>query len=468
MGERLRGIDAAFLAIETPSNHLHMAMLALLDPSTAPGGWSFGALRALVTSRLHLAPLFRRRIVEVPYGLHHPVWYDDPDFVLDNHLRRLAVAPPGGEAELLDAVGAALAVPLDRSRPRWELHVAEGLADGRAAVLAKSHHAANDGMSGTEVLLRLLDLQAAGSTTTSPPDTWCPSPLPDDAELVSEALAALAARPAEAAAAARSAVDLVSRLWRHRRGTSGALPPKPFSAPRTALNVGLTGPERQVAVASLSLDDVREVKAHFGVTVNDVVLAVCSGALRSWFATRGEESGGDLVALVPASVRTEADAASPGNRVSPMLVSLASATEDPVERLRSIATSARAAKAQQREVGSAALADWAEVAPPALVAGVAQVASALHLADVLPPVFNVSVSNLAGPPMPLYLAGARVVAAHPLGPVADGGALNITVLSYDATLWFGLVADRGSVEGLPSLAAGLTDSFEELRKAALR
>ena len=468
-GQRLRGIDAAFLAIESPAMPMHIGALALLDPATAPGGWSLEALRAHAASRLHLAPVFRQRVVEIPFGLHHPIWLDDPDFDLDYHLHRLPVDPPGGEAELLEAVAAAVAVPLDRSRPLWALHVAEGLAGGGAAVLAMSHHAANDGVAGTELLVRLLDLQPEPWPADPEPEPWAPPPLPVEAELIADALSALAARPAEAVAAVRGTVELFTRFRQHAAGDGtpgGRAATAPFSAPRTSLNVALGGPARRVALASLPLAEVRAVKAHFGTTVNDVVLAVCAGALRSWMAGRGEEPAGDLVALVPASVRVEADAGTAGNKVSPMLVSLFTRIDDAAERLAAIAASAGAAKAQERRVGSAVLSDWAEIAPPVLMAGAATLASALRLAEVVPPVYNVSISNVPGPPLPLYLAGARVRAAYPLGPIVDGGVLNITVVSYDGTLHFGLVADRSAVPDLETLAAGLVDSFTELAKAA--
>lgn len=466
MGERLRGIDAAFLAIETANAPMHIGALAVLDPSTASGPWTFEAVGDLVAARLHLAPLFRRRVVEVPFGLHHPVWCDDPDFDVTRHVHRLAVEPPGGEEQLLDAVAARMAVRLDRSRPLWELHVVEGLAEGRAAILATSHHAANDGVSGTQVLLTLLDFQAEPSVVDPEVAPWAPAPLPADAELIGDAVAALVTRPTEAAAAVRGTVEVLSRLRRHLSGSDGAGASTPFAAPRMSLNGVLSGPERRVAVTGLPLDEVRAVKDHFGVTVNDVVLALCAGALRAWSAGRGEAPDGDLVALVPASVRGDADATTAGNRVSPMLVSLATTVADPLQRLQAIAASARSAKAQERDVGTAPLTDWAELAPPILVAGAAQLASALRLAELVPPAFNVSVSNVAGPPMPLYLAGARVVAAYPLAPVTDGSTLNITVLSYDGTLGFGLVADAGSVPDLGMLAGGLADALAELGTAA--
>lgn len=467
MGERMRGIDAAFLSIETPTSPMHTGVLAVLDPTTAPGRWSFESVVAMVSARLHLAPLFRRRVVEVPFGLHHPLWYDDPDFDIANHVRRLHVDPPAGEEELTEAVAAVMAAPLARGRPLWALHVADGLAGGRAAVLGTSHHAANDGVSGTEVLVRLLDLDPVPTAVEPAVGPWCPPPLPGDAELIGDALSALAARRGEAANAVRGTVELLSRLRRHLADPETGAAPAPFRAPRTSLNTVLAGSERRVALVELPLGDVLAVRARFGVTVNDVVLALCAGALRVWMAERGEVPGGDLVALVPASLRTPTDGIS-GNRVSPMLVSLATGVEDPVDRLAAIASSARAAKAQEREVGSAVLADWAEVAPPAVVTGAVMVASALGLAGLVPPAFNVSVSNLAGPPVPLYMAGARVVAAFPLGPVADGSALNITVLSYSGTLGFGLVADRASVPTLDTIAGGLADSLGELTKAPLR
>lgn len=460
-------MDAAFLSLETPTNHMHVALLAVLDPSTAPRGWSFESLRALVARRLHLAPAFRRRLVEVPLGLHHPSWVDDPAFDLDGHLFAHKVEAPGGRAELCALAAQILARPLDRVRPLWELHVVEGLAEGRVGVVAKTHHAVNDGVAGAAFFATILDFQPAEAAVAPESEPWVPGPVPSDADVLADAVAALAGQPVLMMGAIQRAAETFVGL-RRRHTTDGVDgPPAPFNAPRTSLN-GPIGAERAVRVVDVSFDDVRAVKEAAGVTVNDVALALVATALRGWCQTRGETPEGDLVALVPMSVpRRDGVPAGVihGNSVAPMLVSLATTIDDPRERLAAIARSARAAKAQEAEIGSAVLGDVAEIVAPLVVATAARLASALRFADYLAPSFNLSVSNVPGPPVPVYLAGARVEAVYPLGPVVDGSALNITVLSYAGRLAFGLVADRETGVGLDALAGGLVAALAELHAA---
>lgn len=476
--ERLRGYDAAFLALETPTMPLHVAVLARLDPSTAPGGWSFERLLDHVASRLHLAPLFRRRVVTVPGGLAHPVWADDPDFDVANHVRRLAVAAPGGREELLSAVAAVVGRPLDRSRPLWELHVAEGIGGaggpgGSVAVVATAHHAVTDGVTGAALLVSLLDLQPEAVVACSEAATWNPAPLPDPDRLAADAVGgpALVDRLGATATAARRTFETMVGLRRHHRAGSavgsGAGVAAPFAAPRTPLNVAVSA-GRRVALADLDLDRVKAVKDALGVTVNDVVLAVCSGALRSWLASQGVVPSSDLVALVPAAVATgSVGGAGLANNVAPMLVPLATTVDDPAARLAAVAAAARRAKDQLGVAGTGGLVELAEAVPPVLVAVASRLATLAGAAGLVPPTYNVSVSNVHGPPVPLYLAGARLVSLHPLGPITDGSALNITVLSYAGSMAFGLVADPAAVADLDDLAVGLTTALDELEDAVV-
>lgn len=463
--QRLSGIDAAFLAVETPTSHMHVASLVLLDPASAPGGWGFADVRRLLADRLHLVPPFRRRVVEVPFGLEHPLWIEDPAFDLDHHLFRAALPAPGGEAELAALAAQVAGRPLDRGRPLWEMHVVEGLDSGQVALLVKIHHAAIDGLLGAELLVQLLDLQSETRTVAPEDPPWQPDAVPAAPDLLAGALPSLLARPEAFLDLARRTVDTVLGVRRHNVETSDPPPPSPFSAPRTSLNGPVTS-VRRVAWAQLALDDVKAVKNAHACTVNDVVLAVCAGALRSYLAGRDEHPDGDLVALVPVSVRADDGLPTLANLLSPMLVSLATTVDDPVERLLAVAAGARRAKDQEREVGFDVVLDWAQIAVPGLASAAARLASSLRLADHLRPPCNVIVSNVPGPPIPLYLACARVDALFPMGPVADGVGLNVTVLSYVGRMYFGLVADEAAVPGLDGLAALLGPALEELVKAA--
>lgn len=463
--QRLSGLDAGFLYLESRSAHMHVGTVCVLDPAGVPGGWSFGRIRDLVENRLPLLPPFRRRLVEVPFQLHHPLWVEDPDFDLDYHLRRACLPSPGGARELADLAAEIMGRPLDRSRPLWEMYVVEGLEGGRVACVAKTHHAAIDGVSGAELTANLLDLGPEPRVVPPPDPPWRPDRIPSDLELVSSALSALAVQPLSLVQAVQRTVGVSLDLVRRNREPDVRPPPAPFSAPRTCLNAAIT-PHRRLAFTQVCLDDVKAVRRALGGTVNDVVLAVCAGALRRYLLEEGSLPEEPLVAMVPISVRGEGQQATMGNRVSAMLVSLATDVEDPVARLRAVSEAARRAKDQDQAIGAEALRDWAELAAPAVAARAARLVSRTKVFDRVRPLFNVVISNVPGPGFPLYCAGARVEALYPMGPVADGVGLNMTVMSYQGSMYFGLVACRETVPRLERIAGHLDDALEELGKAA--
>lgn len=464
--QRLTGLDATFLYLETSHNHMHVASTAIFDPSTVPGGYSFEKVRALVEERLPLLPPFRRRLVEIPFQIHHPLWIEDPDFDLDYHLRRAALPAPGGDAELAEFSEAFMGRPLDRSRPLWEMYVVEGLENGMNAVVTKTHHAAIDGVSGAELTVNLLDLQPEPAPVTEP-DTWKPDRVPTDIELWGYALTSLARQPLSAAKSVQRTAGMLLNLRRRNRQPGVNPPPAPFTAPRTSFNTSIT-PHRRFAYTQIPLDDVKMVKNALGGTVNDVVLALCSGALRQYLADNGETPDKSLVAMVPISVRTDDQKGAMGNRVSSMLVSLASDIDDPVERLHGITEGTKSAKDQEKAISAEVLTDWTEFAAPAVAARAARLYSNMRIADRHAPLFNLTISNVPGPNFPLYSAGSRMVAMYPMGPIFDGAGLNITVMSYMGQLNFGLVACRETVPKVWDIAHYLGDVLEELKKAADR
>ena len=464
--QRLTGLDATFLYLETANNHMHVASTAVFDPSTVPGGYSFEKVRALVEERLPLLPPFRRRLVEIPFQIHHPLWVEDPDFDLDYHVRRAALPAPGGDQELAEFAESAMGRPLDRSRPLWEMYVVEGLENGMIATVVKTHHAAIDGVSGAELTVNLLDLQPEPTPVTEP-DTWKPDRIPTDPELLAYALSSLARQPLAAAKSARRTVEMVLNLRRRNREPGVNPPPAPFSAPRTSLNTSIT-PHRRFAYSQLPLDDMKMVKNKLGGTVNDVVLALCATALRTYLDENGEQPDRSLVAMVPISVRAESEKGAMGNRVSSMLVSLASDIDDPVKRLCAITDATKSAKDQEKAIGADALTNWVEFAAPAVAARAARLYSNMRLADRHNPLFNITISNVPGPNFPLFSAGARMVAMYPMGPIFDGAGLNITVMSYMGNMNFGLVACRETVPRVWDIAHYLGDALEELKKAADR
>jgi diacylglycerol O-acyltransferase / wax synthase len=463
--QRLTGMDATFLYLETPNAHMHVAGTYIYDPSTAPEGFDYDTIRAEIERRLHLLPPYRRRLVEIPFQLHHPLWIEDPDFDLDYHLRRIAVPPPGGRKELNELAADIHARPLDRSKPLWEFWIVEGLEDGNVAVVAKTHHAAIDGASGVDITVNLLDLTPEPPEIPPPDEPWKPDRIPSDPELVGYAINSLARQPIAAAKAVRRTVEAGLNIRRRNREPDVTPPPAPFSAPRTSINAPIT-PHRSFGTADVPLDDVKAVRKALGGTVNDVVLALCAGALRSYLDRQGEHPDRPLVAMCPISIRNEDQKGAMGNQVSSMLVSLATDVDDPVERLRTIQGGTRTAKDQAGAIGADTLSNWAEFAAPAVAARAARLYSNMRVASRHRPIFNVTISNVPGPQVPIYMNGAQLVAWYPMGPIADGSGLNMTVMSYLGTIHFGLVACADTVHDVQSIADGVNDALKDLLAAA--
>ena len=486
--ERLSGLDSAFASLESPTTHLHILGVLVFDPPEAGAGPDFDRVRDLVASRVPLVPPFRKRMVEVPFGLQHPTLVDDPEFDIDYHIRRVSVPGPGGLGELADLAADLASRPLDRRRPLWEFHVVEGLEHGRLALIPKVHHSIIDGVSAAEVLAAFFDLgpepvpqplfpRRAGSPArpgppgVTPPDladrSWTPPPLPGEWQRWRDVLRSL---PASADAAVRTVTRTVQAargLGGRTRDTAGTLPPVPFAAPRTSINRAIS-PRRRVAFARLPLDQVGRVRSVLGGSANDVVLAAVSGALRVFFAERGEQPDGPLVAMVPVSVRAEEEHGTLGNRISALLVSLASGVEDVGARLGAIRAATRSAKEQMYVADPELFAGWAQALVPAVATRLSRLASNVRLFDHVAPIFNVIVSNVPGPDFPLYLAGARLVAMYPLGPIVEGTGVNITVFSYLGTMYVGVQGCWDLVPDLETIGSGMEESLAELVETANR
>jgi diacylglycerol O-acyltransferase / wax synthase len=463
--QRLTGLDATFLYMETPTMPMHVASLMVLDPSEMPDGWDYTDVLRVYRDRLHLAPPFRRRLVEVPFELHHPLWIEDPDFDLNWHVRHIAVPPPGTRDQLEALAAQLMSIPLDRNRPLWEAWVIEGLENGNIAVVTKVHHAAIDGQSGEEILVNLLDLEPGVREVEPPEEEWVPDRVPSDTELVGYALNSLVRSPARLVKAVQRTTSAALNLRRHNRQPDVTPPPAPFSAPHTSFNHALTR-SRSFASETVSLSDVKQVKTAFGCTVNDVVLAMCGTALKQYVEARGEDLESSLIAMVPISVRTEDQKGTHGNRVAMMLTSLATDVDDHATRLHVINEVTSRAKQQQNLIGADTLQDWIEFAAPALMGRAARLYSRTKIADRHRPIFNVTISNVPGPPFPLYFAGMKLVAVYPMGPIFDGGGLNITVMSYLDKMDFGLLACPDLIPDVGSIAHGLSEALEEYKKAA--
>lgn len=469
--QRLSGMDASFVYGETPSWHMHAGGLVVLDPSTAPSGFDVHRLRALLGARVGSLGPFLRRLVEVPLGLDRPAWVNDPHLDLARQIRRVGVPPPGGPRELGDLVGDLFAYKLERDRPLWEIWFVEGLEGGRVGLLVKVHHSLVDGARGARLYELLFDLTPDAPFERPGTPEVREERIPSEWEMALRALPRLAATPLRAANTAGHLGRSALRMLRFHGTPEWQSATLPFQAPRTSLNQSIT-PHRGFAFCSVPLSGVKTIKNAFSVTVNDVVLGICAGALRRYLADRGELPHKPLIAQVPVAVHVDgggdASADGWGNAVAVMGAALPTQLDDPAEQLRAIHTSTHSAKAMQQALGDDLILDLADVAPPGVLAAGVRAYSRFRLSEHHPPIFNLIVSNVRGPSIPLYVAGARLVANYPIGPLLDGGGLNITVLSYLDHVDFGFVVCPEIVEDPWLLADATVAAFAEIKKAATR
>ena len=456
--ERLTTLDASFLYLEEPDNPMHVAGVLLLEP---PEG-GLDAIAALVEARLPLVPRYRQRVLEVPGHLANPVWADDPDFDVDYHVRRSAVPRPGTQAQLLDLVSRVVARPLDRARPLWEVYLVEGLSEGRVAVITKTHPALVDGLGTVDIGQVLLD--DSPDATVPPPEQWRPRRPPGALQLVGEAVGEYWARPTAVVETARHAVTDVRATGARLTGAAGgavrAARSALFPAPHSVLNA-TSGSQRRVAVARAELDDVKRVRKAHGGTVNDVLLTVVTGALRDWLLSQGQAVLGStsVRALVPVSVQGEEEA--PGNRVSSYLVDLPVGEPNPRVRLARLSYAMRGVSQHRRSVGADTLIALTGFAPPTLHALGARAARGLSRRMA-----NLVVTNVPGPQVPLYAAGARMLEVFPVVPLAPGQGLSVGITSYDGCVFFGLNADRDGVGDVDVLADLIEQELADLVETA--
>ena len=487
--KQLSGLDASFLYLESASQFGHVSSLSIYDRPDDPTYEPLAAWRAQIAERLHLLEPLRRRLVEVPFGLDHPFWIEDPGFDLDFHVRHTAIPPPGTDEDLEELVARIVGRPLDRARPLWETYVIEGLPDGRFGILTKVHHATVDGASGAELLTLMLDHDPAGDPIPPPEEEWRPEPVPSDVEVVNRALANLVRKPGRALLlTARAARELgtatrnpvlvaAARQWRASlRGPLGTVlnvgrrrdeerdPPPPLptlSAPRTPFNLAIT-PHRKLALRSTSLDLVKAVKNGLGATVNDVVMAVCAGGLRAWLEEHDALPDDPLVAMVPVSIRTGEETEKWTNRVSGLIALLPTDEADPIERVRKVHEAMASSKEFWNAVPAETLTDFTQFPPPAVFTRAMRMATRFRLTERLQPAANLVISNVPGPRQPLYAAGAKLRHYYPVSTIVDGQGLNITVQSYLDVLDFGLVACRDLVPDVGRLADLIVEDLEVL------
>lgn len=466
--QRLTGADASFLYMENPSVHMHVTGVMILDPSTVRGEFSFERFRHHLECRMKRIPLYRKRLLKVPFGLDHPVWADDPHFDLDNHFHHVTLDPPGSDEQLAAFAGEYASEPLPRDRPVWDMAFVDGLARNTVAVVSKIHHVAVDGITGTDLMAQLLDLEPDVPDDEAPRETDEPRPLAGPLTLTADALLSRASDPLRGV---RSLLRTIRSIDQVRRTTAGGREgggpsmARPFDAPRTVFNRSLT-PRRSVAFARAPLDDLKFVKNVFGTTVNDVFLAACTSALRTYLIRHGDMVDRPLLASVPVSVHGKTSDVGSANQVSNMFVRLPVDIEDPVEQLHAVRLDTRGAKAVHGAIGANMIGDVTELTPPGIFNLASRMYSRAGLAERLPPIQNLVISNVPGPPIPLYVAGARLLGVFPFGPLIEGSGLNITVISNVGNMDIGVIGCPDIAPGIDELARDIVAGIGALRAAA--
>lgn len=482
--KQLSGMDATFLYLETPTTFGHVTGLMIFErPSEEFDPYS--AVHAKYASLIgELEPL-RRRLVEVPLGLDHPYWVDDPNFDLDFHIREIHLARPGMVDQLADQVSRIVGRPMDRSRPLWEVYVIDGLDNGNWAMLTKYHHATIDGAAG-QLMLNILTDTEPDATPPGPGPAWEPEALPSDIDLLRRAVINLAGHPVKAlrfqtrlvgqladaagidsigsaAGKAGSAIKAIARLGKE----DGPRIPLPTSAaPPTPWNKPITG-HRRFAMRTASLENVKALKTATGGTVNDIVMAICAGGLRSYLQAHDALPDGPLRAMVPVSIRTGDEEDPWTNRVSAIFPELPTDCADPLERVARCRAAMLDAKRLLNLVPASQLGDMAQVSAPVLSTSAMRLASRFGLAHrIAATPFNLVISNVPGPRKPLYFAGAQLVNQFPVSIVTEGQGLNITVVSYLDRLDFGFIVDRELVPDVWDLADMHIDEIGSLMAAS--
>ncbi|TAM63292.1 wax ester/triacylglycerol synthase family O-acyltransferase [Mycobacterium sp.] len=451
--QRLSGLDAFFLYLESPTQPLNVCCVLELDPTTTPGGYSFARFREALAARVDAVPEFRLKLADNQLNFDHPVWVDDDRFELARHLHRVALPSPGGPQELAEICGHVAGLALDRDRPLWEMWVIEGLHGGDAlSVIVKAHHAVVDGVGGANLLAQL----CSNAPDAPPPEPAARTGAANPLQIAASGLIGAALRPWRLARVVpATALTLAQTVLRARSGRTMAAP---FAAPPTAFNGRFTR-RRNIALTSVDLDDVKTVKQRFGVTVNDVVTAMCAGALRQFFSDRDALPHIPMVASVPVSVRGKS--ARPGrNQTTWMLCRLETHIDDPVERLTNIATGNAAAKDHAAAMGPTLLQDWTQVAGQSMFGAAMKLLPRIPLPEKPP--HNLVMSNVAGPQHQLYFLGCRLDTMYPLGPIIAGAGLNITVMSLGGRLGVGIISCPDLVPDLWDLAEAFPVALKEL------
>ena len=470
--EQLSGMDSAFLYLETSRTPMHIGAIAIYDPSTAPNSFvRFKDILNFIESRLHLAKSFRRKLANVPMNLDFPYWVDDPDFDLEYHVRHIALPQPGDWRQLCIQAARLHSRPLDLSKPLWEFTVIEGLNNvpgvpkGSYAIVSKIHHAAIDGVSGVDIANAVHSLDPEG-TIAGPERPWIPERTPTSLELLARAQVNTMATPLRLArTVAKSAPGLAKAAMGLVRGNFRSSVGR---VPRTRFNGSVTM-NRVVDGRDFSLAEIKEIRLRLpGATVNDVIVAIVGGAMRKYLKGRSELPRESLVCMAPISVRTQGEKNALGNQVSAMTIPIGTHIADPFGRLQFVHEEAQASKALTNAAGARQMTEYAQFMPSTLSGLAARLYVRLGLANRIAPMFNTVITNIPGPPIPLYMNGARLVTQFGLGPVFEGMGIIHPVFSYCGRITVAFTSDRSIIPDPEVYAECLQESFEEMKAAALK
>ncbi len=465
--QALTGLDASFLYLETPNSPMHVGGLAIIE-----GPLEFDTFRDIIQSRLHLVPSFTQRLVEVPLSLDYPYWIDDPNFNLSRHMHHTALPQPGDWKQLRRLASRLFSQPLNRNRPLWEVVFIEGINNipqvppGSVAVLSKVHHAAIDGMSGADINSIIYDMTPEPRKFPPPPAKKIES-VPSDLELVRRSAVNFVKRPFKLPKLLLDTATSTVKAGYLTRVRSAPMPTLPFTAPKTILN-GPVSADRIWDTSLLSLDRIKSIKNIIeGTTVNDVILTACAGALRRYLQEKNELPEKPLVAMVPVSTRTKEEKGTMGNQVSSMFIPLGTDIEDPIERLREINKHTVSGKIVQQAVNAKSLVEYSEFIPFGLAGTAARLYSRANLSKLHNPVFNLVITNVPGPQVPIYMGGKQLLTNMGMAPVMDGMGLLITVLSYNGVVSLSPVSARNIMPDMSKFTRYLRESANELEAAVL-
>jgi diacylglycerol O-acyltransferase len=461
----ISGMDAAFLYAETPNSPMNIGSVVIID-----GAIDFQTFKDTVHSRIHQFERLRQRLVYVPFSVDYPYWVDDPDFDIDLHIKHIALPKPGAWKQLRDVASNIFSEHLDQNRPLWSMVFVEGLdtipqvPPGSIAIISKIHHVAVDGTGGAGLLSLFLDFTPETKEIPEP-KPYHPKPLPNDLELIINSTLSFAKDPLKLPKLVSGTLKSAVKASFLTKMQSRELPTAPFTAPPTPLN-GIISARRKWNSAILSLERVQNLKNIMGTTLNDLLLAICSGALRRYLSEKGKLPDKSLVALVPISIRGK-ESQDMKNQISAMLVQIATNIADPVERLEVIHENNNRGKTYQNAVGAKTLADMAEAIPFGIANQAAKLYSHFKMAEFHKPVFNVTITNVPGPRMPLYINGHKMISVMGSAPIIDGMGLIITILSYDGHITISPVSDANSMPDIDVFTRYIRESANELEAAVL-